>query len=491
MLPKKQHGVVFTPSWVAEYMVKNIFSHRKITGDEKILDAGCGNGVFSIAAAQCFAKLAKKPIEKVIQENMFFIDINAEYVQNTTDNLLACAKSNKNLQANGICGDFCWHDFENQSFDYIIGNPPYVRIQNLEDRRPALKKRFFSASSGASDLYFCFFERAMSLLAPNGLVSFITPNSYFFSHAGRNLRGMIGGNMVQIIDIDHHQIFENATTYTAISCFSKEKSKKCLFGRYDPKLFPNIAFKNIDLPSLQETPWSFVDENLSQKMKKLRDSHSTLGQIADIHYGIATLKDDIFIFRPENQTEGSYIINGYAIEKSICVPIIKASTFKGSKQNLKLLFPYQDGKLISEDVMKQKFPNALKYLSAHRNVLEARDKGGGKHYKAFYAFGRTQGLKNSFGPKILTSPMNKFPRFFVSKNMESTFFAGYCIKPKNASTNLNDLCKVLNSSLMHQFITGVSRSYRGGYKSYAKSFLQHFVHESFSPRRQHSLFSNI
>ncbi|GEM_PF-2247988 len=53
---KKQNGVVFTPSWVAKFMVDEIFKNYKIRGDEKILDAGCGDGIFTILATQKFAE---------------------------------------------------------------------------------------------------------------------------------------------------------------------------------------------------------------------------------------------------------------------------------------------------------------------------------------------------------------------------------------------------------------------------------------------------
>jgi tRNA/tmRNA/rRNA uracil-C5-methylase (TrmA/RlmC/RlmD family) len=72
---KKQNGVVFTPEWVVSFMIDEVFKNRKLNGKEKILDAGCGAGVFSVIAAQKFSELTGKKIEKVIEENIYFIDI--------------------------------------------------------------------------------------------------------------------------------------------------------------------------------------------------------------------------------------------------------------------------------------------------------------------------------------------------------------------------------------------------------------------------------
>lgn len=74
--------------------------------------------------------------------------------------------------------------------------------------------------------------------------------------------------------------------------------------------------------------------------------------------------------------------------------------------------------------------------------------------------------------------MNIAPRFFVIEDEKTSFYAGYCVKPKN-DIDLYELCETLNSNLMKEHISSVSKSYRGGYKSYAKSFLKDFVHPQF------------
>jgi adenine-specific DNA-methyltransferase len=169
------------------------------------------------------------------------------------------------------------------------------------------------------------------------------------------------------------------------------------------------------------------------------------------------------------------------------VPIIKASTYKGIDQHLFIIFPYKNEKIIPENIFKKHYPKAFEYLLKHRDILENRDKGGGKHYDEFYSFGRSQGLKTSFGRKIITSTMNLKPRFYVIEDLGTTFYSGYCIKPK-IDIDLYELCDILNSNLMEQYVSAVSKSYRGGYKSYAKSFIKDFIHPSFF-KIQPSLFN--
>ncbi len=475
-IAKKENGVVFTPEWVVDFMVGEVFDGCKISGKEKILDAGCGEGVFAVNAARKFAELSGKEIEKVIEENIYFADIEKKHIEKTKQNLQKL--SNKKIKKfNFITTDFCFHDFS-QKFNFVIGNPPYVRIQNLNGRKEKLQKNYITASSGSIDLYFCFFEQALRLLEDDGRIAFITPNSHFYSAAGKNLRNLLLPHLEKIINLDHFQVFKDATAYTAITFLQKKETDKFLYAENFKDNFENLKYKKISSENMNLARWEFFDEKYLKKIKELGKKYSTLHEIANIHYGIATLKDDIYIFSPDKTDEKYFYRGDFKIEKNICVPIIKASTYKGKDQNLVLIFPYKNEKIIPENIFKKKYPEAFRYFLHHRDILEKRDKGGGENYEEFYAFGRNQGLKTSFGKKIITSTMNLAPRFYVINENKSSFYAGYCIKPRK-EVDIYKLCEALNSDLMREYISSVSKSYRGGYKSYSKSFLKDFVHPQF------------
>ncbi|MFZ1020091.1 MAG: Eco57I restriction-modification methylase domain-containing protein [Minisyncoccia bacterium] len=476
LVTKKQNGVIFTPEWVADFMVDEILASKKLNGKEKILDTGCGEGVFAVLAAQKFAKLSGKKIEKVIEDNIYFTDISKEYIEKTKQNLQKLSK-NKINKFNAIVDDFCFHNFS-EKFDFIIGNPPYVRIQNLNERREQLQKKYITALNGSIDLYFCFFEQALNLLNENGKICFITPNSHFYSAAGKNLRNLLLPHLLKIINFDHYQVFKDATAYTAITLLSKTEVAEFLYAENFKNDFENIDYKKISKQHMKAERWEFFDKRYLNKIIEFNQKYSKLQDIADIHYGIATLKDEVYIFSPEKSDTKYHHFNEFKIEKNLCVPIIKASTYKGENQNLFMIFPYENAKIISKNIFQIKYPEAYKYFLKQRPILETRDKGGAKDYEEFYAFGRSQGLKTSFGKKIITSTMNLTPRFYVIEDEKTSFYAGYCIKPKN-NINLYELCEALNSALMKEHIDSVSKSYRGGYKSYAKSFLVDFIHPQF------------
>ena len=119
--------------------------------------------------------------------------------------------------------------------------------------------------------------------------------------------------------------------------------------------------------------------------------------------------------------------------------------------------------------MIRKYPNAYNYLKVMKSKLKDTIKPD--HYE-WYAFGMNQSLKTSFGKKLLTSTMNLKPNFIYCDDKDSTFLNGYQVKTKKM--DLRVLQKILNSCIMEEYVEMTSKSYQGGWKSYAKSYIQNF-----------------
>ncbi|MEK7263848.1 MAG: hypothetical protein AAB071_04985 [Bacteroidota bacterium] len=132
---------------------------------------------------------------------------------------------------------------------------------------------------------------------------------------------------------------------------------------------------------------------------------------------------------------------------------------KNEKEEIKqyIIFPYikVNGKhqILPEDDFKSKFPLAYQYLLSIKSELDKRDNGK-PNPAIWYAFGRTQSLDNSFGKKIIFSPMNHKPNFVFYENEECTFYSGYCIKYNGDNLKL---LKQLNSEQMQKYISVSSR----------------------------------
>ncbi|KAA6315858.1 hypothetical protein EZS27_033748 [termite gut metagenome] len=138
-----------------------------------------------------------------------------------------------------------------------------------------------------------------------------------------------------------------------------------------------------------------------------------------------------------------------------------------------------------------------------KEELLARDKGKIK-YNPFYAWGRTQGLTR-FGKKILNPTFSQYPRFLVVEDEDALFTNGYGIffkEPKKECTlfgdekhtlskieNIDIVQKVLNSEIMHYYISKTSVSIDGGYPCYQKNFIEKFTIPEFSNKEVSELRS--
>ena len=110
------------------------------------------------------------------------------------------------------------------SFDFVVGNPPYVRIQNLgESRRLALQNNWQLCSGGSTDIYIAFFELGVKMLKEKGKLGFITPNTWLKTQAAGELRRFFRREKIvkTLIDFEHWQLFENVTTYSLITILQK------------------------------------------------------------------------------------------------------------------------------------------------------------------------------------------------------------------------------------------------------------------------------
>jgi Eco57I restriction-modification methylase/TaqI-like C-terminal specificity domain len=103
-------------------------------------------------------------------------------------------------------------------FDIVVANPPYVRMELLKERKPALKRTFPQVHAERADLYVYFFARALELLAPGGMLVFISPNKWLKASYGRRLRGLLAKTTTlwSITDFGDLPVFPSASAYPLI-----------------------------------------------------------------------------------------------------------------------------------------------------------------------------------------------------------------------------------------------------------------------------------
>jgi predicted RNA methylase len=480
---QKLLGQVYTPRFVVEKILSDIgFDNSKILG-KTILDPSCGDGRFLTVIAEKIIKFSPKETLRENLEKIYGWDIDEQAVAYCLENLNDLIKPlgihvNWNIQ---VCNSLKKIiEFDTPKFDFIVGNPPYIRIQHLEETERTFVQKFYRfCKSGSTDSYIAFYELCNFLLEKDGVCGLITPNTFFYSETAKFMRAYFANkqSIIKITNYGDIQLFDNATTYSAITIFGKQARETFTFEQaknataFDTR---NISFQEIKNQKIWQLS---INPNIEQEGVKLKD-------ICKIHVGITTLCDKAYIFpiqeienEPDVVLAKTYLKGVVKIEKAILKPIIKASKLKSNTDAISqyILFPYQKvkdkHKIIPEETLKAVYPLAYDYLLSVKDELDKRDNGK-PNPVAWYAFGRSQGLDTSFGKKILFSPMNNKPNFILVENEESTFYSGYCIKYQG---DYAFLLEQLNSQRLADFIAVSSRDFRGGWKAYNKKALEEFT----------------
>ena len=486
---EKLFGQIYTPQFIVNKILDDVGYNSPIILGKTIIDPACGDGRFLVEIVKRIMEFSPENELKENLECVFGWDIDFVAINECRKNLNLLIK-NKNIDVQwnvNVTNSLEKYEkpdlfavSEFQKFDFIVGNPPYIRIQHLDlIQRNYIQKNYDFCKSGSTDIYIAFYELCINLLSRTGTCGLITPNTFLFTETARPLRLYFAANknLLQITNYGDIQLFDDATTYSAITVFNNNKNKNFKFQKAVSE--KTVEEKIVDFSELKEPFWQLATDNSEEIIgKKLK-----LKEICNIHVGITTLCDSAYIFPIEELDENFVIANTkfkgkVKVEKSILKPIVKGSKLKHTDEKIKehVLFPYKriNGKnvIISEFEMKENYPYAYKYLLSVKSELDKRDNGT-PNPVVWYAFGRSQGLDTSFGEKIIFSPMNYKPNFVYYPNPECTLYSGYCIKKING-LSVEKLILQLNSDRMDKFISMSSRDFRGGWKAYNKKIIENF-----------------
>jgi adenine-specific DNA-methyltransferase len=477
---KKLLGQIYTPPHIVQKILNDSGFYASDLDQIQVLDPACGDGRFLVPIAEYIIENSDESnLEKRLKSlNGWDIDPDAiEICRKNLDNLILPFGIKMAWKLHVL--DALCQIKRPQKFDFILGNPPYIRLQHLSNtQRAYIKDNYSFCQSGSTDAYIAFFQLASQLLGKKGVCGFVTPNSFLSSETALSLRRYFTDqqNLIQITNYKSVRIFGNTGTYAAITIFGKRVLNHFKFETTDHQYIYNsreIPFSELE----NDAKW-----NLSTHTTNQPDG-TRLGDVCRISVGITTLADRFYIFSVLEK-DGDYVKvkskNGTVLwlENGILKPIIKGSKLKSGNDPVTeyILFPYikdQWGKhrIIPEENLKTNYPKTYQYLTEIKETLLKRDNGKSNPV-AWYAFGRSQGLDSSFGKKIIFSPMNLFPNFVLYENPDCTVYSGYFIKYDG---DYEALLAQLNSQRMADFIATAGRDFQGGYKGYNKKIVENFV----------------
>lgn len=399
---------------------------------------------------------------------------------------------------------FNWEDEfpfleETKGFDAIVGNPPYVRIQNFVKYSPEEIEYYRSKASPYTyakkdlfDKYYLFIERAITLLNEGGRVGYIVPHKFFIVKGGKKLRGFITArtSLDRIIHFGVAQLFPNRSTYTAIIVLYKGHKDNIEFSRIDNltsinvfNTAPVINYKNNKFGS---TPWVFVSEKADELFSRIISRGTVpLKSIAEIPVGLQTSADPIYIFTPTNQDATHfYFLNKktkYKIEKNICRPClydISFNNFDTVNANSQMIFPYEisgdNAVIIPEDDFQVKYPDCWSYLNIFKKKLEGRSING-KDPK-WYQYGRSQSLTKFHNTEKIVFPVLSQAPSYIIDDTNFQFTGGgngpYYSITSDSAYSIYYLAGLLSHPILEAMVKSRASEFRGEYYSHGKQFIE-------------------
>ncbi|MDA7495625.1 Eco57I restriction-modification methylase domain-containing protein, partial [Nitrosopumilus sp.] len=351
---------VFTPENIAKLMIDkmlhtNGFNNNNVNKHKLLLEPSVGNGNL----------LKYLPNIKTHYKTVDVYELKQEYLDDIPNELSNCINKHN--------ADFLKETIS-CTYDDIIMNPPYIKIQDLPiEYRIFLKTQFKELKIGMVDIYYGFLLKGIQLLNKGGTMVSITPNSFLYNKSAYQLRKYLFSNKLvsEIIDFKDIKVFNGVSVYCCIMVI-KKINNECVI--YNDNC---ISYNDININ------YSLFNFN-TLVLDGSTTSLNTLKNICKISNGIATLRDKIYIHKIKLYDEPCW-------QK---ITNVNETKF--------IIYPYENGKIMDETLFKELNPLTYTYLLKNKKELAKRDKGN-KTYCAWYAFGRSQSINKPKNKSIYIS----------------------------------------------------------------------------------------
>jgi hypothetical protein len=276
-------------------------------------------------------------------------------------------------------------DGGNAAADFVIGNPPYVRLEEIPEETVALYRHAYPTMRGRADLYIGFFEAALRQLRDGGVCAFICADRWMRNQYGADLRDMVteGFAVETVIEMHNADAFrEEVDAYPAITIIRHSRQASVVLATAGPqveKISPRALSTKLlsadrsnqsSLDGLRTAvvdtwfkggdPWPYRSPEQLALLRRLEEHFPVLETYARVGIGVATGNDGVFISKDADLVESSRLLK-LALVSDICDGALKWSGHY-------LVDPWDNDGLVDLD----RYPRLRSYFLKHEVALRKR-----------------------------------------------------------------------------------------------------------------------
>jgi hypothetical protein len=420
-------------------------------------------------------------------------------------------------------------------YEYVVGNPPYVRIQHLPDQQKSVLDELYESTTGNYDLYCPFYERGLDwLVEGTGKLGYITPNQFMVTDYGEGLRRVLRREacLDEVYDFRDSGVFKDATNYPAIVIAEDEPDEdtreenqiRCVrvkanvdedTGRaLDHEIIASVRdhrselgysdeFIDVfDFPQreLGDGYWSMMPPEELEVFRKLEDqADDRIEGITDsVSHGTQTSANTVYVVdvldagRVESDDTGDVVTivpsgeaKEYQIETDLLRPWLNGKDvdrWRAEWSGQHVVLPYRieedtngdlTAELYSEEQMKERFPNAWDFFKAHEEKLRGRESGRWEDSEEWYEFGRPQNLEKFEIPKIIFAHLSTEATFMLDEVGTWYYKTAYSVLLSDEYVPLtNQVACQLNSKALDFYFKHITTVKAGGYYEYRSQYIE-------------------
>ncbi len=389
-----EYGEVFTRPWVVEAILDLVgYTANRDLAKMRLVEPSVGSGAFLVPVVERLLTSARAHGTDLAELSgaIFGLDLQSEHVETSrasvVELLLAggAAEGQATLLADGWIrtGDFLLDEIPGQ-VDFVVGNPPYIRTEDLDDAVEAEYRARWKTMRGRADIYVGFYERGLGLLAPGGKLGFICADRWMRNAYGKYLRGfVVSGYSVESVwqmhDVDAFEVAVSAypaitvlantvqgsaTFIDTIGSFDEESAREALgFTKSDADEGAGRGWEGTRLPSWFETAdfWPAGSPRTIKLLERLQEDFPTLEAdgTTRISIGVATGADKAYIM-PRNAD--------IDVEEDRLLPIVRADDIRAGHLKTPthvMLNPWDDEGVL---VDLKSYPRFAATLGSHEAV---------------------------------------------------------------------------------------------------------------------------